>query len=169
MKKKKMISNMITYILVIAAFIAVQAMQNAKMLSSLMTGLLVPICVYVVLAISLNLVVGFLGELSLGHAAFMSAGAFAGIYFYTTAGAALPQLLAVLLAFLIGGAASAVLLLMGKGLRHRMHFAVPIAVSAIALSAVPSLSERITAWCGASAFYVVKTFVLFGLHGCMKF
>ncbi|MBR3366571.1 MAG: prepilin peptidase [Lachnospiraceae bacterium] len=70
---------------------------------------------------------------------FAAAGAFMG-----------PLLLAqcVGLAFLIGGAASAVLLLMGKGLRHRMHFAVPIAVSAIALSAVPSLSERITAWCG---------------------
>jgi branched-chain amino acid transport system permease protein len=51
------------------------------MLSSLLKGLLVPLCVYVVLAISLNLVVGISGELSLGHAGFMCVGAFAGAFF----------------------------------------------------------------------------------------
>ncbi len=81
MKKKKMVSNMITYGMVIAAFIAASAMKSAGMLSSLMTGLLVPICVYVVLAVSLNLVVGISGELSLGHAGFMCVGAFSGAFF----------------------------------------------------------------------------------------
>ena len=81
MKKKKMISNMITYLMVIAAFIAVEFLRRGGMLSSLMTGLLVPICVYVVLAVSLNLVVGISGELSLGHAGFMCVGAFAGAFF----------------------------------------------------------------------------------------
>ncbi len=40
--------------------------------------MLVPICAYVVMAVSLNLTVGVLGELSLGHAGFMSMGAFTG-------------------------------------------------------------------------------------------
>ena len=40
--------------------------------------MLVPICAYVIMAISLNLTVGVLGELSLGHAGFMSVGAFTG-------------------------------------------------------------------------------------------
>jgi branched-chain amino acid transport system permease protein len=44
-----------------------------------MEGLLVPVCVYMVLAMSLNLTVGILGELSLGHAGFMSVGAFSGV------------------------------------------------------------------------------------------
>ena len=44
-----------------------------------MKGMLVPICVYVTMAVSLNLTVGILGELSLGHAGFMSVGAFSGI------------------------------------------------------------------------------------------
>ena len=44
-----------------------------------MTGLLVPICCYMSMAVSLNLTVGILGELSLGHAGFMSVGAFAGV------------------------------------------------------------------------------------------
>jgi branched-chain amino acid transport system permease protein len=42
-------------------------------------GQFVPICVYISLAISLNLVVGISGELSLGHAGFMAVGAFTGI------------------------------------------------------------------------------------------
>ena len=46
-----------------------------------MKGLLVPLCVYVILAISLNLTVGILGELSLGHAGFMCVGAFTGAFF----------------------------------------------------------------------------------------
>lgn len=41
--------------------------------------MLVPICCYVCMSISLNLTVGILGELSLGHAGFMSVGAFSGI------------------------------------------------------------------------------------------
>ncbi|MBR2765792.1 MAG: branched-chain amino acid ABC transporter permease [Blautia sp.] len=81
MKNKKFRSNLITYGIVIAAFVIVQALQNAGRLSSLMTGMLVPICVYVVLAVSLNLVVGISGELSLGHAGFMCAGAFSGALF----------------------------------------------------------------------------------------
>ena len=50
-------------------------------MSSLLKGILVPLCVYVVLAVSLNLTVGILGELSLGHAGFMCVGAFASAVF----------------------------------------------------------------------------------------
>ena len=73
MKKldKKFKSNCITYGIVIAAFILVQILEGAGNLSSLLKGLLVPVCVYVILAVSLNLVVGISGELSLGHAGFM--------------------------------------------------------------------------------------------------
>ena len=48
---------------------------------SCVPGILVPLCVYVVLAVSLNLTVGILGELSLGHAGFMCVGAFASAVF----------------------------------------------------------------------------------------
>ena len=59
-------------------------------ISSQIKGLLVPICAYVVMAISLNLTVGILGELSLGHAGFMSVGAFAGIVTTTCLADAIP-------------------------------------------------------------------------------
>ncbi len=50
-------------------------------MTSLLKGLLVPLCIYVILAVSLNLTVGILGELSLGHAGFMCVGAFTGAFF----------------------------------------------------------------------------------------
>ena len=71
--------TLLSFGIVIAAFIIVQALIAGGMISSQIKGLLVPICAYVVMAISLNLTVGILGELSLGHAGFMSVGAFAGI------------------------------------------------------------------------------------------
>ena len=79
-------ANFATYGMVILAFAVMRMMGNAGMLSSTIRGQLVPICAYVVMALSLNLTVGILGELSLGHAGFMSVGAFAG----AVAAAALP-------------------------------------------------------------------------------
>ncbi len=81
MKKKKLRVNLLTYGIVTAAFIVMQSLAVTGSLSSLMKGLLVPICVYIVLAVSLNLVVGISGELSLGHAGFMCVGAFSGAFF----------------------------------------------------------------------------------------
>lgn len=78
---KKTKSNLITYAMVLIAFVIVQILISAGMMSNLMKGILVPLCIYVILAVSLNLTVGILGELSLGHAGFMCVGAFAGAVF----------------------------------------------------------------------------------------
>ena len=48
--------NLITYGIVVAAFIIVEIMMATGNISSLMKGLLVPLCVYVIMAVSLNLV-----------------------------------------------------------------------------------------------------------------
>ena len=71
--------NFLTYAVVIAAYAVLQSIAAGGGLSSSLRGMLVPICSYVVMAISLNLVVGISGELSLGHAGFMSVGAFTGV------------------------------------------------------------------------------------------
>ncbi len=68
-----------TYFGVIIAFIIVSSLCDAGMMKRAHMGLLVPLCCYITMAISLNLVVGISGELSLGHAGFMSIGAFTGI------------------------------------------------------------------------------------------
>ena len=72
-------TSLINYALVAAAFILIQILSATGNIRSSLHGQLIPICVYVVLAVSLNLVVGVSGELSLGHAGFMSVGAFTGV------------------------------------------------------------------------------------------
>ena len=69
-------SNFITYGIVLVALIVGQVWSNSGSMSSLLKGLLVPLCAYMILAVSLNLTVGILGELSLGHAGFMCVGDF---------------------------------------------------------------------------------------------
>ena len=72
-------NSMISYGIVIAGFVIVTLLNSMGMVSSSLQGQLVPICAYIIMAVSLNLVVGISGELSLGHAGFMSAGAYTGI------------------------------------------------------------------------------------------
>ncbi len=74
-------NTFITYAIVIAVFIIVEVMVSMGAMSSLMQGLLVPLCMYSIVAIGLNLCVGYLGELSLGHAGFMCVGAFSSAVF----------------------------------------------------------------------------------------
>ena len=82
-KYKNAKRNFITYAMVIAAFLlcqlAMSGMIDGFKMSRSLKGQLVPICVYIVMAVSLNLTVGISGELSLGHAGFMSVGAFSGV------------------------------------------------------------------------------------------
>ena len=79
LKNKNARTNALTYLVVIAAFLVSQYLYSADALSSSVKGYLIPICVYISLAVSLNLLVGICGELSLGHAGFMGIGAFSGI------------------------------------------------------------------------------------------
>ena len=72
-------SRTISFLIIIAAYIFIQVLTHTVRVSRLFTSLLVPTCCYIVLALSLNLVVGFSGELSLGHAGFMAVGAFTAV------------------------------------------------------------------------------------------
>ena len=108
MKKKKLIDNSLTYGLVIACWVVVQIMMATGHMTSLMKGLLVPLCMYVILAVSLNLTVGILGELSLGHAGFMCVGAFSGAFFTKLTAEASPNLqVRFILALIIGALVAA--------------------------------------------------------------
>ena len=102
--KRSTKSNFITFGIVLGFYLLIQILSAAGLLTNSFSGQLVPICAYVVMAVSLNLTVGILGELSLGHAGFMSVGAFSGtlvwVCLYDTA---CPKPLALLLAFVVGG------------------------------------------------------------------
>lgn len=107
-KQKTFINNMITYAIVVAAYIVVQILMGTGHMSSLMKGLLVPFCIYVIMAVSLNLTVGILGELSLGHAGFMCVGAFSGALFSKCMKGAIDPTVSLVIAVIIGAAVAAV-------------------------------------------------------------
>ncbi len=97
-------TNISAYSIIIIAFLVLLPLQKAGAISNSISGQFVPICTYIVMALSLNLTVGFLGELSLGHAGFMSIGAFSGVI----AAVSLQQTvtsspLRLLIAIIIGG------------------------------------------------------------------
>lgn len=101
--------TLISFGIVIVAFIVVQIMIMTGNITSSLKGQLVPICAYVVMAVSLNLTVGILGELSLGHAGFMSVGAFAGIVATTSLAETIPFApLRLAIAMVIGAVCAAI-------------------------------------------------------------
>lgn len=102
-------NDLITYGMVILAYIVVQILVSTGHVSSLIQGLLVPFCTYAIAAVSLNLTVGILGELSLGHAGFMCVGAFASAVFSLAFKFTMPTALRFILALLIGAAAAALI------------------------------------------------------------
>ena len=112
--KRKSISkgartDLLTYAGVILAFVVVSALKNNGGLNRSQVGLLVPICCYIVMAVSLNLVVGILGDLSLGHAGFMSVGAFSGIITAMALAEAIPSApLRLALAMVVGAVCAAI-------------------------------------------------------------
>lgn len=67
--------------MIVLVFIVIQILSAAGALSYSFSNLLVGLCIYSIVAVGLNLCVGYLGELSLGHAAFMSVGAFSSALF----------------------------------------------------------------------------------------
>ncbi len=98
-----------TYIIVIAVFVIVQILNGTGSLTSMISGLLVPLCVYSIMAVSLNLTVGILGELSLGQAGFMCIGAYtSAIFSFVTQDTITSAVIRFPLALLIGGITAAI-------------------------------------------------------------
>ncbi len=95
--------NLTTILMIVAVYVIVMILRSAGLINSQMDGLLVPLCVYATMAVSLNLVVGILGELSLGHAGFMCIGAFASAFFSKVFEQSMGVFPRFLFAILIGG------------------------------------------------------------------
>ena len=77
-KNMKYISAMVGIVMI---YILISFLANGNILSRQFKSLIVPVGINIILAVSLNLTVGFLGELSLGHAGFMAIGAYASALF----------------------------------------------------------------------------------------
>lgn len=101
MKEKR--ETLSTVAMIVIIFVAVEIASAMGLVNSHLSGLLVPLCVYATMAVSLNLVVGILGELSLGHAGFMCVGAFAAAFFSKMTNGTMPNGFRFFIAILIGG------------------------------------------------------------------
>ena len=103
------LKNYINYIVIAVFLVAMVVMSEGGMLSRSLIGLLSRIGYSIILAVSLNLVVGFLGELSLGHAGFMCVGAYIGCYIANLLRVSMQNdLLVLIIAMVIGGLVAAV-------------------------------------------------------------
>ncbi len=85
---------------VVALLMAIGVMPRS------LQSLTMKICYYVVLTLSLDLIVGYLGDLSLGHAAFYAVGGYAGCAFALYVD--LPFGISFVLSLLVGGVAAAI-------------------------------------------------------------
>ena len=106
---KSLFEKLSTCGLLVVAYAVSQFLVVNGLASRKFSGLLVNICVYIILAISLNLVVGISGELSLGHAGFMCIGAFTGsVFSLVTQNSITNSLIRFPLAIIVGGLVAAV-------------------------------------------------------------
>ena len=106
-KKFKFSGDLLTFILVAAVYAVVAYLLYGGSLTRQFSNMIIPISVYIVLAVSLNLVVGLLGELSLGHAGFMSVGLFSGCLLSIALVDVLPMAVRLPLSMVVGGLVAA--------------------------------------------------------------
>lgn len=106
MKNKKFDkSTIINIVAAVAVYVVIMVLIQGGILGRQAMSIIIPCCINVMLAVSLCLLVGFLGELTLGHAGFMSLGAYAGAL--TTNAIELPALLELFIGLIVGGIVAA--------------------------------------------------------------
>ena len=104
--------NIRKYIIYAVAIFAVYGLLthllSIGVLNHFHRGLLIVICVNIMLAISLNLSAGFLGQLVLGHAAFMAIGAYSASIFSIQMGFTSADSWALVISLIFGGFVAAI-------------------------------------------------------------
>lgn len=73
---KKYIKPLSFLVLILAVYFILNPLITSRTLSNQAIGVIMFICINIILATSLNLITGFTGQLCLGHAGFMSIGAY---------------------------------------------------------------------------------------------
>jgi len=104
------------------------------------SNMLISMACYIVMAVSLNLVVGLLGELSLGHAGFMSVGLFTGCLLSIQLAQSVPIGVRMPLSMLLGGVAAAVVGLPALRLKGDYLAIVTLACGEIIKTIINNLS-----------------------------
>ena len=112
-KARKRIPMWLRYVINIVLFAAFllfgKHLIDAKIISTYYSKVLMLIGINIILAVSLNVATGYLGQLPLGHAGFMAVGAYSSAIFMTRVGPHLPKSLAFILGILIAAAVAGVI------------------------------------------------------------
>ncbi len=103
---KRILTAVIYTVIIVLVYFMIAYVYN-NMLNRQYKAIVIPLGINIILAVSLNITTGFLGELSLGHAGFMAIGAYAGALF-TTNNRDMNELVALLISLAIGGVLAAV-------------------------------------------------------------
>ncbi|MEG2923174.1 MAG: branched-chain amino acid ABC transporter permease [Oscillospiraceae bacterium] len=106
MSKNKKLSYIANFVLVIALYGVLFYLISAGIFNRYLSGIITMVFINIILTVSLNLASGFLGQLVLGHAGFMSVGAYSAALFSMYSG--LPNAIALPIGLLLGGLVAAV-------------------------------------------------------------
>jgi len=97
-KRKKLVINLS---LILSVYVILFVLMQLKVINRYYQGILIACLINVILATSLNLATGFLGQLALGHAGFMAVGAYTAAIITKTTG--MPGTVQLLVSLLMGG------------------------------------------------------------------
>jgi branched-chain amino acid transport system permease protein len=113
-------------------------------------GIMIPMLIYGIAALGLNIVTGYAGQISLGQAAFMAAGAFSGVIAYGRYGVPLP--LSLLIAGTVAALIGAVVGLPSLRIKGLYLLVTSLAAQFIIIWAI----QRIP-WIGAGSVVTINT------------
>ena len=162
----------------IAIWAVIALLMTTGVMSRSLQSLTMKICYYVILTLSLDLIVGYLGDLSLGHAAFYAVGGYAGCAFALYVD--MPFIPKFILSLLIGGIAAAIVgfliskailklrgdylaivtLAFGEFIRSIVKI-IPRLGETKGLIGIPSYSNRFV---GFTCSYIVVLIVIIAVH-----
>ncbi|MGL4606886.1 MAG: branched-chain amino acid ABC transporter permease [Eubacteriaceae bacterium] len=106
MDQNKIKSYVINTISIVGLYLVFFILIQLKIMNNYLIGIAIMTCIMVIMAMSLNIAAGFLGQMALGHAGFMAIGAYASACFsiaLMNTGVPLPEVVILILAMLVGG------------------------------------------------------------------
>ena len=162
--------------LVVAVWAVIMLLMVTGIMPRSFQSLTIKICYYVILTLSLDLIVGYLGDLSLGHAAFYAVGGYTGCFTALSMGDGVPLVVRFIVALVVGGIAAAIVgflissaiiklkgdylaivtLAFGEFVRSFVKI-IPGFGGTKGLNAIPSFTSRTS---GFTAAYVVMVIVI---------
>lgn len=107
MTKKTATSYIINLLGIVVLFAVLTILMQQGIISKYVTGILTLVCINIVLAVSLNVTTGCLGQIALGHAGFMSVGAYTAALFTKTQ--LVPGVPGYLVGLILGGLVAAII------------------------------------------------------------